>query len=968
MFFLSGATSLVLEIAWSKELSYILGNSLYSSATVVAAFMCGLALGSWILPKLTWGLRHPMKTYALLQLGIGVLGFVSIPLFRSTTPLFAGLYGLGVEHPQLFLILRFAVTFVMMILPVLLMGMTLPAVVGSLAQQQGDSSAVAGRLYGINTIGALTGTFLAGFVLIPGLGLLRTCLMIGVIDFALGLWLLKFGGGMISASHEQANKTAVIGVSSRATRLFELLFFVSGGLSIVLELAWFRLLANVLGATVHAFTNMLVLFLLGVGLGSVVGASLLKQSKNWRVEIFFLQAMIGLCALVTITFYNELPYWYGHLYWLLSGGESGAGYIVAQLVISGLVIFPSTFFMGAFFPYALHLYQELRSQESLPVATGRIYAFNTVGGVIGSLAAGFLVIPALGISGTIAISALCGWLVALGFLLLLIPGIGKVEKLNYLVIVSVLTLGGLLVVPPHDPLLTSQGLYLSMTTEGVLSAVEEQREQNPSQLLYYQEGIHGSVAVVANEFGTGKVGLRVSGKPVAGAGHSDRKHLVMLGQIPLLLHPNPKRVAVVGLGTGITAGHVLSHESVEKVDILELERGVVEGSRFFNHINGQPLQDPRTRVVLEDGRIFLKYTDQTYDVITSDPISPLVSGGGNLYSREYYQEAAGKLNDHGVFCQWIQNEGLSENSYRMALKAMDEAFEYVYLFAYGFDSVVVGSRQPIQVDWQKLVQTYQSPKVQELLVPEGLTSIYEFLTYFYGGKEQVQTFLSSEDVANTDDNVKLEHHIPFEFYKREHNGASEKLLVQTASGRLKALKELIPGIDLKVFVEQSLRHPPLQFTSAHNHLFASLKEEIQELNLGLDSATLLEWHMARKTKEDVARQYQNLLNSVKTALKEKDQETLRPLLEEALTYRYGSGYYTAGIMLGEILLKQARLEETIQVAQKIRMDHPAFIEAYQLEIQARLKGNDKEKARQALALGLTYLPNDPRLMELSKSL
>ncbi|MCB0386147.1 MAG: hypothetical protein KDD43_12205, partial [Bdellovibrionales bacterium] len=497
------------------------------------------------------------------------------------------------------------------------------------------------------------------------------------------------------------------------------------------------------------------------------------------------------------------------LYWMFSGGQSGGGYILAQLVISALVIFPSTFFMGAFFPYALHLYQELRNQEALPVATGRIYAFNTVGGVIGSLAAGFLLIPRLGISGTIAISALCGWLVALCFLLLLIPGLTKIVQLKYLVIVSILTLGGLLAVPLHDPLLTSQGLYLSMTTEGVLSAVEEQREENPSRLLHYQEGIHGSVAVIANEFGTGKVGLRVSGKPVAGAGHNDRKHLVMLGQIPLLLHPNPESVAVVGLGTGITAGHVLSHQTVKTVDILELEQGVVEGSRFFSHINGRPLEDPRTRVILEDGRIYLKYTSKKYDVITSDPISPLVSGGGNLYSREYYLEAAGKLNEGGVFCQWIQNEGLSEESYRMALKAMDEAFPHIYLFAYGYDSVVVGSNQPIQVNWDHLNQVYHSPSVQGLMVPEGLHSIYEFLTYFYGGKDQVQAFLSAKDVPNTDDNVKLEHNIPFEFYRREHTGASEKLLVATAKGRLKALRELIPGVDLKVFVEQSLRHPPL---------------------------------------------------------------------------------------------------------------------------------------------------------------
>lgn len=967
-FFLSGATSLVLEITWSKELSYILGNSLYSSATVVAAFMCGLSLGSWLLPKISWALQKPLRTYGLLQIAIGLLGLISIPIFRSTTPLFAWLYGMSTENPFLFLAIRFVITFAMMVLPVLFMGMTLPAVVGSLAQKGGESSALAGRLYGVNTIGALTGTLLAGFFFIPNWGLLRTCVGVGIFDLLIGYWAIMIAPKTLKLEPIRPGTQISEGTSSLKTRGFEILFFISGGLSIVLELAWFRMLSGILGATVHAFTNMLVIFLLGVGLGSMAGSALLRRSKNWRVEVFFIQAMIGICALVTLSFYDDLPYWYGHLYLTLSGGESGVGYILSQLLISALIVLPSTFFMGAFFPYALHLYQELRASDCLSISTGRIYAFNTIGGVIGSLLTGFLLIPSLGVSSTISLASVTGWFVAAAFLFFLIPGTTSKVKLKYFSLVSVLTFVCVLVVPPHDPLATNQGIYMSMATEGALEELEKQRENTPARLLYYKDGVHGSVAVTANEFSTGKIGLRISGKPVAGAGHGDRRHLMLLGQVPLLLHENPKTVAVVGLGTGITAGHVLSHQSLESVEILELEKSVVEASHYFNHVNGQPLADPRTRVIFEDGRIYLKYTNKKYDVITSDPISPLISGAGNLYSREYYMEAAQKLNEGGVFCQWIQNEGLSEESYKMALKAVQEAFPYTYLFIYGYDSVAVGSNQPIKLNWNRLERVYQSPSVQKMLVSEGLTSIYDFFGYFYGGRDQINAFLKQSSIPNTDDNVKLEHNIPFDFYSKNRSSVSQSLMIETSAGRLEAFNEMIPGADPIQFLAHVIKYPPIFFSEVHEPIFTALKASASKMNLPIGSATLNQWHAIRSKKEDIAVEYEKLNHSVKEAMGVRDKNRLMGLLETALSFRHGTGYYTAGILLGEILIEKAQFAKAIKVSQKIKLDHPAYPEAYRLESEAYIQTNQLALAKATLAEGLVYSPDDPGLKNLHNSI
>src|SRR3972149_10728723 len=301
-FFVSGLTSLALEVAWSKELSYILGNTLYAISTVVAAFMAGLALGSGLSGYYAQKVRTPILAYAVMQWIIGICGVVSIPLFRSTQPLFGLLYNNMEPGHGAFLLLRFLAVFLLMMVPVTIMGMTLPVVVGAFGRSSSHYEIQAGLIYGINTIGAVAGTLLAGFLLIPLLGLLKTCVLIGIADVAIGFIALgvhrHVGRIEYAATVDHHYREGGIHLSgilrwSSRQRFIGLIFFASGLVALVYEIAWFRLLAFVLGPSVHAFSIMLAIFLVGIGLGGLIGARLSVRLRNPLMAMAVIEVLIG---------------------------------------------------------------------------------------------------------------------------------------------------------------------------------------------------------------------------------------------------------------------------------------------------------------------------------------------------------------------------------------------------------------------------------------------------------------------------------------------------------------------------------------------------------------------------------------------------------------------------------------------------------------------------------------------------
>ena len=415
-FFFSGATSLALEVAWSKELSYLLGVDIYATTTVVTAFMAGLGLGAILVARFYKWTRASIKTYGILQLVIGICGLVSIPLLRSTMPMFSFLYDRLNYDSQLFLLIRFLFVFGLMLVPVTMMGMTLPVVVGaSFGRIKGRFSYLVGLLYGTNTVGAVVGTLVAGFLLIPNIGILKTCLLTGMTDLLIGMIILwfarkKFRTPVVPQKQIPATKT------TRASRALErsgtfrwlfdrlyswpgLVFLLSGMVALAYEIIWFRLLARIIGPSVHAFSIMLAIYLFGIGIGSVMGSRWVKQVENHRLAMAILLFVIGIGPLLTLLFVNDLPIWYARLFAEFSREVFSIRNLLIQGLIASLLIMPATLPLGAFFPVVTRAYNReiLGSSHRVEQSVGRLYFYNTLGGVAGSLLAGFWLIPTTGI-------------------------------------------------------------------------------------------------------------------------------------------------------------------------------------------------------------------------------------------------------------------------------------------------------------------------------------------------------------------------------------------------------------------------------------------------------------------------------------------------------------------------------------------------------------------------------------------
>ncbi len=960
-FFVSGATSLVLEVAWAKELSYVLGNSIHATATVIGAFMAGLALGSLLAGRRFFRRLPPLRVYALLQFGIAILGFFSIAILRSTEPVFEIVYRDLTNSPVLFLAARFALVFPMMALPATLMGMSLPLVVEARSEEGLQLGANAGSVYGINTLGAVTGTYAAGFLLIPELGLTRTCMLVGVADFAVGLVLLvlhhRRSGALprhLESSPSAASRSAAAGDHQpardrRRKQVFGAIFLLSGFLAMVYEVAWFRLLANVLGGTVHAFTSMLGVFLVGVGLGSVAGTRLLRFRSSALLPVAICLLMIGVCAASSLALANHLPIWYAKLFWALHGGQSVAGYVLAQAIVASLVVLPTTLVMGIAFPMALRAYESFGSAREDRKHTSEIYALNTLGGIAGSLFAGFLFLPRAGLTPSLMLAAIASCLLAVLVLFGLMSG--RALKGRLIVAVAGVSLMGLTVasVPSMDHLELHRGVFFRIRPDRNMALVSP--ETGDQKLFYYREGMHGSVSVT----GAADLSLRISGKPVAVSSFSDRMHLMLLGQLPVIFADRPERVAVVGLGMGVALGSLLSHPDVEAVDVIELEQAVVDAQKYFRAVNGEAPRDPRVTMIVEDARTHLTYSGKVYDVITSDPISPLIAGAGNLYSRDYYQIVAEHLTDGGVFAQWWQMGGVSESTYQNILATMREVFPHMLVFAYGSDSVVLASADPIEISWEELRRRAAQPDVKRELDFYLLESPLHLLNLLYADTELVDRYTRKHDKINTDDNVWLEHQMPLDHYSRSiDDRIPRRMATAVAFGRLQAAIRAVPGVPEEDLIRVAVRNPPTPNPSTHAYALQGIVEFAKKSGRASLVPEILVWHEARRRPGRHVVDFARLEDEYERARAEQDAPGEEAALEAMLHYPQLPLYHEAAIGLIDLLVAQGRNSEALEYVELLERRTPARPGVYALGAQISTALGLAQRAREFSETGRLY--------------
>jgi spermidine synthase len=747
LFFVSGACGLVYEVVWMRMLTLIFGATAFATAAILASFFAGLALGSLAFGKVADRTRHPLALYAALEAGIGVFAFVMPALLAAVTWIYVAVarhVALGFYPLSL---LRLALSVPVLLLPATLMGGTLPVIVKFVVRGQDRLGLNVARLYAVNTFGAVLGAFAAGFFLILLLGVRESAYLAGAVNLALAgvaYWLSRRveartatpPGDQHAAAASAASDAATPNVSPGLARLALWAVALSGLAALALEVLWTRALVYFLDNSTHAFTTMLTAFLLGIALGS----ALLARFADRRIPLVALfgvvELLIALSALVAIPILGRSTP-------VLTGLESQPlnalflwKWIGLRFVRSLSVMLVPTILMGMTVPLAAKIYT--RRLDRLGASLGHVYSANTIGGVLGSLIAGFVLVPVLGVrNGIVAAAALSAGTGAV--LLLAEPALrGRALARAGIAGGALLVFAGAAWLPTHSLVLASY-----------------RERADAAGVLSYREGIGSTVKVFQDRHGERL--LSIDGFPVAGTTRGMLDAQESLGNVPLLLSSVPRpRVNLIGFGAGGASWESLQYD-VAGVDCVELVPAVIDAAGWFPDVNHDVLHASGYHLIMGDGRNYAMVANQQYDVISVDATTPKMAGDGSLYTLEFYRLLARRLTEDGLAVQWLPFHLLSDAEVRMTTRTFMEAFPHttLWLSPLRYHGLLVGSRRKLQIDVQALRRKFQRPGVRQELARVGVEQPLDFLAEFVMGEDELRAYAAGARV-NTDDHPYLE--------------------------------------------------------------------------------------------------------------------------------------------------------------------------------------------------------------------
>ena len=676
-FILSGFAALLYQTAWMRQFSLVFGTSELAVAAVLSAYMGGLALGAGLAARYVRKVTRPVLVYGLLEAGIAVSALGVPLLLQLASFLYAAVLG-GQPEPvdasglgQSFFYL--AVAFVVLLIPTSFMGATLPLLTKYVVHTNEQVGSRVGMLYATNTVGAIAGTLVAAFLLLPRFGLVGTVyfgVAVNFLVFVLAAALAhRFDDTRQPAGEAEAEAAAPSARSAEtavsARRLWVLpIMLLSGANTFIYEVLWTRLLGHVLGGSITAFATMLAGFLSGIAIGSAIASRFAKRRESSTRWFVIVQCGV---AVTSIMIYELLPLTIGD-----SVGLNG------NIVLAISVLLPATIFIGATFPLAVRMLAI--DETDAPSSSAKVYSWNTVGAIVGATIAAFILIPALKYEGAIQFAVMLNASLAAAAVVVM-------AQRTRLLLGSVLAF-----------ILALAVFYRPVMPEEILRA-SPIYPQPGGDIQFYEVGRSATVLVIEEN---GFFNLRTNGLPEAstslrGAPPSRHNQLI-LSTLPVLARPDAEDMLVIGLGAGVTLEGV--PDSVRAIDVIELEPQVLEANRFFGEDRAlDPLQDPRFTVTINDARSALTLTDKTYDVIVSQPSHPWTAGASHLYTREFMQLAREHLTDDGVFVQWMNTQFVDEFLLRSLCATLLDVFPHVR--AYQWDPEVLfflGSAQPLNVE------------------------------------------------------------------------------------------------------------------------------------------------------------------------------------------------------------------------------------------------------------------------------
>jgi spermidine synthase len=909
-FFLSGAAGLVYQVAWGKALGLIFGHTAYAVATVLAVFMAGLACGSVFLWRWIKTHTEPILLYSRMELLVAAAGALSLGGLACVRWLYVSAYAHVGQMGTLLLALRFFGAAVVLFVPTFLMGGTLPVLVQGVTRSRAELSQRVSQLYWVNTLGALVGTLLCGFVLLPWLGLRRTVGVAVALNIAAGVlawWVVRsFEGEEKPRKKITATKQSLSGVATASgvsQRFLLMLFGVVGATAFAYEIAWTRLLAIEIGSSTYAFTIILATFLLGAVAGSVLFQRTFARGKQPSVTTFsWTQTWIGVAAVVSLVLFQWIPSVIPVL--LRATHRSFGGLVLAQMVTSALTVLPMAVVFGFNFPAVLALLSGMEEGTGQLVAkekngrtaqaVGRAYAANTVGAIAGSLVTGFLLVPSLGSFRVIALTAAVNLLIAIVLKTAFRSRQTMALAANFGALGTALVVGFLPYFNNPARLSLSAALY-GNTFQGRLTLNEIAATND---VVYSGEGVNDSIAVIRSD---NYVALRVNGKVDASTG--DTRTQLLLGHLGVALHTAPKRVLVVGFGSGMTLAAVARYPDVERIDCVEIEPAVVRASPYLESLNRGVLGDNRVNIIFDDARNFLLTTREKYDLIISEPSNPWIAGIATLFTDEFYAGARQRLAPGGMFLQWVQAYALAPQDLKMIAATLAPHFAEVTLWrGESPDLLFLGRTEAGPLTFSRLRGFWSNKGLRrdfdamDVHEPEGLVA------YFLLDDAAVRR-LGEGSVRNTDDQTLLEYHAPRTLLAGGLLSQNHELIGRISTGVLpwrstindpKAQGELLAGMKTALDLEdvpnaqrfvEALKHGPEtvdgdvgegRLELLRGNLMEA--EERQETALTLDAGSMEAMHWLARVEEK--RGEKNEARNLVDKILARDPENLEALTDE----------------------------------------------------------------------------------------
>jgi len=734
----SGAAALIYQVTWVRLLGLSMGSTSASVSTVLAAFFLGLAIGSYYAERFSRNRIHSFKAYIILEFCIGLSGLMLLPVLLNLDSIMASIPALGSLIAG-----KFFITMLLLCVPTICMGATFPVMAAILIRKENEIGLRLSQLYSLNTAGAIVGAISAGFIFIPNFGLDGAIYIAVLLNMTVAIVAIMFNRRInlpaFEYHHPEKIKTSDDDNQYRYDQLVALVILVGTGFSsIAAEIGWTKYLSIFTGTTIYGFAAILGIFLTGIAGGAWAIKNHLEkinQPRQWLIGLLLLAALAMLYARTGM---SQIPGLYESINQLDLSAQLKQW---LKYLLVFLIIFPPTFIFGAIFPLNIKLY--CGNLDGVHARVGKAYAANTIASIAGSILAGFWIIPVFGTDNL---------LLAMSFMVLCLPLFLVVKNVSMRQRSAVIT-ASLIVILMSTLLPRIE--YKELISSVAYRFDGDAAEGKEANYLFVKEGKISVISLVTYDNEIAKVQANGLNESLIHLQDSSKTLAIesFLAYIPYMIHKNPQNAFVVGFGGGITT-QAFTHTDVKNIRVVELEPAVVDAGKMLKNGPVNALNDPRVTLDFNDARNTLLVESNQYDLIAAQPSHPWRAGASNVFTQEFFSLVKSRLNEDGIYSQWINLFRMDVTTLRSLFKAFFRVFPQGVTFANleTGDLMMLGSNTPLKFDFTQMKQRMDKPGIKAALAYHDVYEPQHLLWYFALSRDEAMR-AAGDSIANNDTNI-----------------------------------------------------------------------------------------------------------------------------------------------------------------------------------------------------------------------